>query len=114
DGHGDQVQLQYNLRNLPIKIIYPGPLNVVPGYDAAGRWTSVQDWNGNITTFGYDPDSNLTTQTFPAASGIVDTFTFNATDQMTAASTATVGGPLSPYPAKYTRDSANQLASDTS
>lgn len=112
NGNGVQLQWQYNLRNLPIKIIYPGSLNVVPGYDAAGRWTSVQDWNNNTTTFGYDADSNLTTQTFPGASGVVDSFTFNAADQMTAAASDKGGSAL--FSATYTRDAANQLASDTS
>src|SRR5947207_2427144 len=29
---------------------------------------------------GYDADTNLTTTTFPAASGVVDSFTYNAAD----------------------------------
>jgi len=114
NGHSDLMQWQYNLRNLPNKIIYPGSLNVVPGYDSAGRWTSVQDWNSNITNFGYDADSNLTTETFPAASGVVDTFTFNANDQMTAATSFKGGSNITPFPANYTRDAANQLTGDTS
>jgi RHS repeat-associated protein len=113
NGNAVQVQWQYNLRNLPIKIIYPGSLNVVPGYDNAGRWTSVQDWNSNITNFGYDADSNLTTETFPSASTVVDTFTFNAADQMTAVASVK-GGSTTLFSAGYTRDSANQLGSDTS
>jgi RHS repeat-associated protein len=112
NGNAVQVQWQYNLRNLPNKIIYPGPLNVVPGYDAAGRWTSVLDWNSNTTTFGYDANSNLTTETLPAASGVVDSFTFNAADQMTAV--ASVKGGTTLFSAGYARDAANQLASDTS
>jgi RHS repeat-associated protein len=112
NGNGDQVQWVYNLRNLPITITYPGPLSVTRGYDAAGRWTSVQDWNSSTTTFGYDPDSSLTTETFPAASGVVDTFTFNAADQMTAVASAKGGSTL--FSARYTRDNANQLASDSS
>jgi len=112
NGAGVQVQWQYNLRNLTTTIIYPGSLNVTRGYDAAGRWTSVQDWNSNTTTFGYDPDSNLTTETFPAASGVVDTFTFNAADQMAAVASNKGGSTL--FSANYTRDLANQLASDSS
>ncbi len=112
NGNGAQVQWIYNLRNLPTTITYPGPLNVTRGYDNAGRWTSVQDWNSNTTSFGYDANSNLTTQTFPAASGVVDTFTFNAADQMTAAASNKGGSAL--FSATYTRDLADQLASDTS
>jgi RHS repeat-associated protein len=113
NGNGAQVQWQYNLRNLTTTITYPGSLNVTRGYDNAGRWTSVQDWNTNSTTFGYDADSNLTTETFPAASGVVDTFTFNAADQITAV-TSKKGGITTLLSATYTRDAANQLASDTS
>jgi RHS repeat-associated protein len=113
NGHGDQLQWQYNLRNLPIKVIYPGSLNVIPGYDNAGRWTSVQDWNSNTTSFAYDADSNLTTETFPTASGVVDTFTFNAADQMTNVASVK-GGSTTLFSAGYSRDSANQLSSDSS
>jgi len=112
NGNGSQVQWIYNLRNLPTTIAYTGSLNVTRGYDAAGRWTSVQDWNSTTTTFGYDPDSNLTTETFPAASGVVDTFTFNAADQMTTATAAKGASTL--FSASYSRDSANQLATDSS
>jgi RHS repeat-associated protein len=114
NGNGAQIQWIYNLRNLPTTITYPGPLNVVRGYDNAGRWTSVQDWNSNTTTFGYDADSNLTSETFPAASGVVDSFTFNAADQMTGATSSKSGSNITPFPSTYTRDSANQLTSDTS
>ncbi len=84
------------------------------GYDNAGRWTSVQDWNSNTTAFSYDANSNLTTETFQAASGVVDSFTFNASDQMTRATSSKSGSDILPFPATYTRDPANQLASDTS
>jgi len=112
NGNGAQVQWVYNLRNLATTITYPGSLNVTRGYDAASRWTSVQDWNTNSTTFTYDPDSNLSTETFPAASGVVDSFTFNAADQLTAVTSAKVGSPL--FSASYTRDSANLVTGDSS
>jgi RHS repeat-associated protein len=112
NGAGTQIQWGYNLRNMPTNIVYPGSLNVSRAYDTAGRWVSVQDWNTNTTTFGYDPDSNLTTETFPAASGIVDSFTVNAADQLTAVSSSRAGTPM--FSAAYTIDSANQLTSDTS
>ncbi|HLZ25880.1 MAG TPA: RHS repeat-associated core domain-containing protein [Chloroflexota bacterium] len=66
-----------------------------------------------MTTFGYDADSNLTTETFPAASTVVDTFTFNATDQMTNVASVK-GGSTTLFSAGYSRDSANQLSSDSS
>ncbi len=113
NGNGAQVQWAYNLRNLPTTITYPGPLNVTRGYDNAGRWTSVQDWNTNTTTFGYDAESNLTTETFPTASSVVDTFSFNAADQMTNVASVK-GGSTMLFSAGYARDSANQISSDSS
>jgi YD repeat-containing protein len=81
NGAGAQVQYAYNLRNLPATVTYPGSLNVTRGYDNAGRLTSVQDWLSNTTAFGYDVNSNLTTETLPTASGVVDSFSFDAADR---------------------------------
>jgi RHS repeat-associated protein len=112
NGNGAQVQWVYNLRNLPTTVTYPTTLSVTEGYDNAGRWTSAQDWNGNLTTFGYDANSNLTTETFPTASGVIDTFTFNNADHITAITSKK--GRTTLFSATYTRDAANQLTSDTS
>ncbi len=112
NGAGAQVQYADNLRNLPTTITYPGSLNVTRGYDNAGRLTSVQDWLSNTTSFGYDVNSNLTTETLPAASGVLDTFTFDAADRLTAVSDKTAKTTL--FAGTYTRDNANQLTSDSS
>ena len=114
NGNSAEVQWAYDLRNLPTTVTYPGGHAVTDGYDDAGRMTSVEDWLGtpNTTTFGYDADSNLTTETFPSGSGLVDTFGFNAADQMTSVSDVTGGTTL--FSATYTRDANGQLASDTS
>jgi RHS repeat-associated protein len=112
NGAGAQVQYAYNLRNLPTTITYPGGLNVTRGYDDAGRLTSVQDWGGNTTAFGYDPNSNLTTETLPTGTGVVDTFNFDAADRLMSISDVKGGTTL--FSATYTRDNANQLASDSS
>ena len=112
NGAGAQVQYAYNLRNLVTTMTYPGSLTVARGYDNAGRWTSVQDWLGNTTSFGYDVNSNLTTETLPSASGIVDTFTFDAADRLTAISDKK--GKTTLFSATYSRDNANQLTSDSS
>jgi RHS repeat-associated protein len=112
NGAGAQVQYGYNLRNLPTTITYPGSLNVTRGYDNAGRLTSVQDWLNNTTSFGYDVNSNLITETLPSAGGVVDTFTFDEADRLMGVAAAK--GPTTLFAATYTRDSANQLTSDTS
>lgn len=113
DGHNDQVQYQYNLRGLITQITYPGGLPVVRGYDNAGRWTTVQDWLGNSTTFGYDANSNLTTKTLPTSTGIVDTSGYNASDQNTSISDVK-NSTTTLFSATYGRDNAGQVASDTS
>jgi RHS repeat-associated protein len=112
NGNGAQVQWIYNLRDLPLTITYPGSLNVTEVYDNAGRWTSVTDWTSNTTTFGYDANSNLTKETFPTTSGVIDTLTFNNADHMTAVSSKKGNSTL--FSATYTRDAANQLTGDTS
>jgi YD repeat-containing protein len=103
----------YNLRNLPTTITYPGTLNVTRGYDDVGRLTSVQDWLSNTRSFGYDVNSNLTTETLPTANGVVDAFTFDAADRLTAISD-TKGKKTTLFSATYARDNANQLTSDSS
>jgi RHS repeat-associated protein len=112
NGAGAQVQYAYNLRSLPTTITYPGSLNVTRGYDDVGRLTSVQDWLSSTTSFGYDANSNLTIETLPTASGVVDTFAFDAADRLTAISDKK--GKTTLFAATYTRDSANQLTSDSS
>lgn len=112
NGNGVPVTWAYNLRNLLTTITYPGSLNVARGYDTAGRWNSVQDWNANLTTFGYDENSNLVSQTFPAASGVVDTVTFDRADKISGIRSAQ--GATTLFAAAYTRDAANQLTSDSS
>jgi RHS repeat-associated protein len=113
NGNGAQVQYAYNLRNLPTAMTYPGANVVTRGYDDAGRLTSVQDWLTDTTAFGYDPNSNLTTETLPLASGVVDTFSFDAADRMMAIADAK-SGLVGLFSASYTRDNANQLTSDSS
>jgi RHS repeat-associated protein len=93
-------------------VTYPGAVGVSRGYDDAGRWTSVQDWLGNSTTFGYDPDGNLTSRTLPATTGVVDSTTFNAAEQL--ASISDVKGATTVFAANYGRDAMGQMATDSS
>jgi len=112
NGAGAQMQYAYNLRSLATTITYPGSLTVTRGYDNAGRFTSVQDWFSNTTSFGYDVNSNLTAETLPAAAGIIDSFTVDAADRLISVADKKAKTTL--FAATYTRDSANQLASDSS
>jgi RHS repeat-associated protein len=113
EGASGTVAYVYNLRNLPTTITYPGGVHsVTETYDDAGRWTKVQDWNGNLTTIGYDVNSNLTTYTLPTATTVVDTMAYNKADQLT--SITDKAGATSFYSASYTYNAATQLITDTS
>ena len=102
--------LKYQVRH----IAYPNSVGTVTrGYDDAGRLSSVQDWLGNPSSFGYDQDSNLTTKQLPASTGIVDTAGFNAAGQLTSISDVK-GGSTTLFSATYGRDSNGQVSSDTS
>lgn len=113
EGNNGTTSYQYNLRNLPTQITYPNSTNsVTNGYDNAGRWNSVTDWNGNETMFGYDPNSNLTSESLPTTAQVLDTYKYNAADQMTSIkdknATTTV------FTATYGRDNNGQLTTDSS
>ncbi len=49
-------------------------------YDADDRLTRVKDWLGNTTTFAYDNDSNLVTQS--EANGVVTTNTYGGATRL--------------------------------
>ena len=108
DGNGDQVKYQYNLRGLVTQLTYPGNLNVTQGYDDAGRLASVQDWLQNTTTFGYDANSNETTETLPASTNFKDTFVYDVANNVNLIADAQ--GSNAPSGFEYTRDNNNQLA----
>jgi len=116
EGSNGTLTYQYDLRNLVTQVTYPGGHTVGRGYDAAGT----TDWLGNTVQFGYDPNTNLVSETFPAnAAGTYDqdAFSFNAADQMTATDVAQTVPPQSPVTlasSSYTRDGNGQLISDSS
>jgi RHS repeat-associated protein len=111
EGDNGVVSYQYDRRGSLTSITYPDENSVVHGYDAAGRWTSVTDWLGNKTTFGYDPSGDLTTETLPAGTGLVDTFGYNDAGQMSAS--AVNQGASALLAADYGRDSDGLVSSDT-
>ncbi len=88
DGATNTIGYTYDDRGLLTNLSYPGgncstPTKCVTrGYDDDGRWTSVTDWNGHTTNFGYDADSNEHTITYPTSTGNVDTFSFDQADQL--------------------------------
>jgi RHS repeat-associated protein len=85
NGNGDTVEYEYNLADEQTEVTYPNGKSIVRTFDAAGRLEGITDWLEGITTFGYDADSNLESIDFPAESGNVDEFTYDATGRMETA-----------------------------
>jgi RHS repeat-associated protein len=114
EGRNGTIAYQYNLRNEVTALAYPNAVGTVSrGYDNAGRWTSVQDWNGAQTTFAYDSNSNLQSETMPTTgTSVVDSFTYNTADQLTAVSDAQGANTI--FSASYSRDGNGQLTADSS
>src|SRR5262249_7448073 len=67
NGAGQAIGYGYDLKGQLTSITYPGgPGQVLTRhFDNAGNLDYVQDWAGHRTTFGLDPDNNVTTLTFP-------------------------------------------------
>lgn len=112
DGHGDTIKYEYNLADQQTKLVYPNTKTVERTYDKAGRAASVKDWLGNTTTFGYDPNSNLTAVTFPAGTGETDHYAYNAADRQTE--TKMSEGEETLASLAYTRDKDGQVTTTVS
>ena len=112
EGSNGTVGYGYDLRNAVTQVAYPNGTTVTNGYDAAEREISVTDGTGNRTAFTYDPNSNLTTETLPAATKVVDTFTYDRNDQVV--NIADKHAKTNLFSATYTRDADGMLTSDSS
>jgi RHS repeat-associated protein len=73
---------------------------------------TVADWLSHTSTFAYDPNGNLTTQTVPSTPNVVDSLGYDAADQLGSISDTASGSTL--FSATYNRDANGQLASDSS
>lgn len=68
---------------------------------------SAKDWLAHTTSFGYDPNSNLTTTTFPSGTSETDHSTYNEADQQAEAKMSK--GAETQALLVYTRDNSGQL-----
>ena len=122
NGTGDVVGYGYTLAGRLANISYPtGVATASVGgqgfassgtatrvYNGAGEITSITDWLGNTTKFGYDGDGNLTSEALP--NGVATAMTYDNADRLTlSASTSAQGAPLLTLP--YTRDGLGQVTS---
>ena len=110
-GSGAVVTYGYDDNGNRTSIGYPGSTakTVSQVFDNADRPTSITDWNGKATGFGYDADNDLTTTTYP--NGDVVTTTFDPTGRLSALDVAS--GTTTLASLTYTRDGAGQELSMT-
>jgi RHS repeat-associated protein len=108
---GGTVGYGYDLRNFKTSIVYPNALGTVNRvFDDAGRLQSVTDWLSKTTSYGYDADSNLTSQTNP--NGTTETITVDDADRVMGISHAPTATPGSPFASFiYGRDNEDKVTS---
>jgi RHS repeat-associated protein len=122
NGAGDTVGYGYTLAGRLATISYPTGVatassggqgfassgTATRGYNDAGQVTSISDWLGNTTRFGYDAEGNLTSEIFP--NGMSTTRSYDNADRLTlSASSSPQGAPLLNLP--YSRDGLGQVSS---
>jgi RHS repeat-associated protein len=90
-----------------LNLIYPGGQQVTRTYDTAGRLKTITDWLSNKTSFGYDADSNLTSETYPNT--VKATFKYDKDDQVISIADALGSTQLLSF--AYTRNKLSLLAS---
>lgn len=113
-GAGQTVGYHYDLADRLTAIDYPGSTGTVTrGYDLADRISSITDWNAHQTSFGYNADSELTSQTYP--NGTTATTGYDNADRLTSIQHAPTANLVTPFASfSYTRDDRGQLTSVTS
>lgn len=79
-------------------------------FNDADRLKSITDWNDNETTFGYDSEGNLTTETLP--NGITDTYGYDNADNLTTINDTTSTSTV--FSAHYTLNADEQVSADSS
>lgn len=109
NGDGKSIGYGYDDASQLTSITYPGSKTVSYGYDNAGNMTSVTDWASRTTTLTVTADGLQNTRTDP--SGVTETRSYNANDQLTDISSATSSATLSDY--GYGYDDAGQLTSSS-
>lgn len=120
NGNGDTVTYgytygsgpTYDLKNQVRSIAYPDSVGTVTqSWNDDGTLASVTDWNSKTTTFSYDANANEIGETVPSTTNVVDTFGYNAANQITSVSDSN-GSTL--FSATYSRDGNGQVSSDSS
>ncbi len=107
NGNKEAIKYEYDLANEQAKITYPNGKAVTRAFDKAGRLQKVTDWLENATQFAYNADSELGRTTFPTATGDVDKYEYNQSDQMSSQTMTHGSETLASY--GYGHDNDNQV-----
>jgi RHS repeat-associated protein len=111
NSHKEIIKYEYNLANDQTKITYPNSKAVTRGYDKDEGLEKVTDWNEHITKFAYNPDSALTTTTFPGETKDEDKYAYNHDDQINEVTMLKSTETLASL--AYARDSDGQVTQTT-
>jgi RHS repeat-associated protein len=112
NAHKEVVKYEYNLADEPTKITYPNGKAVARTYDKDDRLEKVTDWLEHTTSFAYNPDSELTTTTFPAESKDEDKYAYSRDDEVNEITMLKSTETLAAV--GYGRDSNGQITSTVS
>ncbi len=112
DGAGAALTYSYDTAGRAVGMTYPGGAgqSLTRTFDAASRLTGITDWNNNTTKFGYGHDGQQVSTTYP--NGTKVNHTYDSADQL-GSTTLTGAGNAVLASLTYTRDPANQLATQT-
>jgi RHS repeat-associated protein len=108
---GLTVAYTYDPAGLVETVTYPGDVSVTRGYDDAGRWVSVTDWDQRVFTFEPDEHGNVEEIAFPGAAGLVDVFEVDRADRLEGIRFEAGGSPWATI--DYGRSDAGLLESMT-
>jgi len=111
NGAGATVSRTYDPAGNVVTLTYPNGKTVTNTFDGTGDLASITDWLGAKTTFGYDPNQNLTRETFGTSPSVIDTFSYDPANNLT--SITDTSGRSTLYAISYARTSANLIASAT-
>lgn len=89
---GRTVSYSYDVPGRVTAVTYPNGEVVDRGYDLAGRWVSVSDWDDRTTTFAYDADGNVSGMSMP--NGIDTAWTRDGSGGVVGIDYSDVGGGL--------------------
>jgi RHS repeat-associated protein len=112
NGAGKTVEYEYDLANLPSKIVYPNGEHITRAYNKDNLLEKVTDFKGNETSFDYNADGQLEKTLFPTGTEETDENTYNKADRLTLIKMLKKSSVLASL--EYERDNDGQVTNTTS